>query len=654
MPDYTLKAPGVYIEEIPATGPIAGVGTSTAAFIGPFLYGQPNAPLLVTNWTQFKNAFGQYQNALQQQQQGAIYTPYAVRGFFDNGGTTAYIVRVWAGQGSAAFADLSDRGGTGKALHVQAQIEGSDGNNFSVAVQDAQIATTIVQKATANASSASGNTITLQNQSDTSLFKPGDYVSLVNSTERAQIGQVGGNQLLLLTPLAGTYPTAPGGAAPVVQIADLGAKQTGFRLQNATGIESGSVIRLMQGNTTENHVVNSVAGSFVTLDAGLTNTFSMSTGTGATDVTVTTFEFSLLVFRSGQPAALESFPNLSMDPRHSRYFGNAVNSAYVNVTPPSTPSTQTPPQNRPALSITPLSNGNNDNPANIGSVQYQAGLDVLQTIKDVNLVCVPGVSDPTIVSAVVTHCEQMGDRFAILDSAQGAKLSGSKNVNAQRTNATSTFGYAAIYYPWISVGNPVGSGTVLVPPSGHIAGIYARSDSNRGVHKAPANELINGALNLDLEGILNDANQGVLNAAGINVLRLFPGQPPAVWGARTTAPPDQTAWRYINVRRLFIFVEQSLLAGLRWAVFEPNDTGLWKKLERTISEFLTRVWASGALFGNTASDAFYVKIDEELNTPSVQALGQIIIEIGIAPVKPAEFVIVRLAMWDGGSQASEG
>ena len=653
MPDYTLKAPGVYIEEIPATGPIAGVGTSTAAFIGPFLYGQPNAPLLVTNWTQFKNAFGQYQNALPAT--GAIYTPYAVRGFFDNGGTTAYIVRVWEGKGLAAFADLSDRG-TGKALHVQAQIEGSDGNNFSVAVQDAQIANTIVQKATANASSASGNTITLQIQSDTSLFKPGDYVTIVNSTppERAQIGQVDRsvNQLLLLTPLTGTYSAAAGGAAPVVQIADLGAKQTSFRLQDATGIESGSVIRLTQGKTTENHVVNSVAGSFVTLADGLTNTFSMSTGTGATDVTVTTFEFSLLVFRSGQPAALESFPNLSMDPRHSRYFGNAVNSAYVNVTPPSTPSTQTPPQNRPALGITPLSNGNNDNPANITSVQYQAGLDALQTIKDVNLVCVPGVSDPTIVSAVVTHCEQMGDRFAILDSAQGAALSGSNNVNAQRTNATSTFGYAAIYYPWISVGNPVGSGTVPVPPSGHIAGIYARSDNNRGVHKAPANELINGALNL--EAILNDADQGVLNAAGINVLRLFPGQPPAVWGARTTAPPDQTAWRYINVRRLFIFVEQSLLAGLRWAVFEPNDIGLWNKLERTISEFLTRVWASGALFGNTASDAFYVKIDEELNTPSVQALGQIIIEIGIAPVKPAEFVIVRLAMWDGGSQASEG
>jgi phage tail sheath protein FI len=198
---------------------------------------------------------------------------------------------------------------------------------------------------------------------------------------------------------------------------------------------------------------------------------------------------------------------------------------------------------------------------------------------------------------------------------------------------------------------PTGNETILVPPSGYIAGIYARSDSQRGVHKAPANEFINGAV--DLEVNLNDTDQGQLNAAGINVLRTFPNLRPAVWGARTTAPQDQTPWRYINVRRLFIFVEQSLIAGLRWAVFEPNDTSLWKKLERTTTEFLTRVWRSGALFGDKASQAFYVTCNEALNPPSVRALGQIIIEIGIAPVRPAEFVIVRIAMWDSGSQANE-
>ena len=181
--------------------------------------------------------------------------------------------------------------------------------------------------------------------------------------------------------------------------------------------------------------------------------------------------------------------------------------------------------------------------------------------------------------------------------------------------------------------------------------MYARSDNQRGVHKAPANEYITGAA--DLGAMLSNADQGEINIEGINVLRIFPGQRPIVWGARTTAPKDEVPWRYINVRRLFLFVEKSIQRGIRWAVFEPNDQVLWKKLDRTITEFLTRVWRSGALFGKTASEAFYVKVDEELNPASVRALGQVIVEVGIAPVRPAEFVVVRIAMWDGGSQPSE-
>jgi hypothetical protein len=158
---------------------------------------------------------------------------------------------------------------------------------------------------------------------------------------------------------------------------------------------------------------------------------------------------------------------------------------------------------------------------------------------------------------------------------------------------------------------------------------------------------------VDLERSLSDGDQGQINIAGIDAMRIFPGAGPIVWGARTTAPTDQVPWRYVNVRRLFIFVEQSIKQGIQWAVFEPNDQTLWKKLNRTISEFLTRVWRSGALFGNTAAQAFYVKIDDENNPPSLQELGQLVVEIGIAPVRPAEFVIVRIAMWDGGSQTTE-
>jgi phage tail sheath protein FI len=306
------------------------------------------------------------------------------------------------------------------------------------------------------------------------------------------------------------------------------------------------------------------------------------------------------------------------------------------------------------MATTNLAGGADDNLATLGLNEYQAGLTALETISDVNIVCAPGRTDVGVQQALVAHCENLKDRFAILDSVPGTPPYGNPSSLTQIANVTSARGYAALYYPWIVINDPTsltGNDTVLVPPSGAIGGIYARVDTQRGVHKAPANEYITGAV--DLERNLSDGDQGQINIEGVDALRVFPGQRPIVWGARTTAPPDQIPWRYVNVRRLFIFVEQSIKQGILWAVFEPNDQTLWKKLNRTISEFLTRVWRSGALFGSTAAQAFYVKIDDENNPPSLQELGQLVLEIGMAPVRPAEFVIVRIAMWDGGSQTTE-
>jgi phage tail sheath protein FI len=284
-----------------------------------------------------------------------------------------------------------------------------------------------------------------------------------------------------------------------------------------------------------------------------------------------------------------------------------------------------------------------------------AALDALTRLPDVSIVCLPGVTDASLQTKVIGHCETMGDRFAILDGAQDATpLKSDGPLQKQRGGLLSKNGYAGLYWPWIVINDPTAPpdkpATLTRPPSGHLAGIFARSDGQRGVHKAPANEPIRGALDLDYH--LNATEQGMLNHGNINALRLFPGQPALVWGARTLT--DSTPWRYVNVRRLFSYVEDSILQGIRWAVFEPNNTALWKGLERSITEFLTRVWQSGALFGRTAKEAFYVKIDDELNPPAVRALGQVIIEIGMAPVRPAEYVIVRIGMWDGGSQVSEG
>jgi phage tail sheath protein FI len=287
-------------------------------------------------------------------------------------------------------------------------------------------------------------------------------------------------------------------------------------------------------------------------------------------------------------------------------------------------------------------------------------LNALRDVDDVNMVCIPDAAlhpeRQTIQSAMINHCLGLGERFAILDPVQGAPPSGPNSVEEQRQRVQSTRGFAALYYPWLIVRDPRSRSprarTMYVPPSGHIAGIYARTDAERGVHKAPANTEVRGVLGL--EQILSDRQQGPLNLRGINVLRIFPGTSQAtVWGARTTVDPTITDWLYVPVRRLMLYIEESIEEGIRWAVFEPNNLQLWKKLKRTISEFLTRVWRDGALFGETADKAFYVRIDEALNPDRVRALGRLYIEIGVRPSYPAEFIIVRIGLWDGGAEITE-
>jgi hypothetical protein len=204
--------------------------------------------------------------------------------------------------------------------------------------------------------------------------------------------------------------------------------------------------------------------------------------------------------------------------------------------------------------------------------------------------------------------------------------------------------YAALYYPWVEIADMDGK-PFMLPSSGHVAGVWARVDSERGVHKAPANEVVRGALGVEMQ--VTKGEQDLLNPMGVNCTRKFPGRGIRVWGARLLS--SDPAWRYINVRRLFNYVEESIREGTQWVVFEPNDPFLWGRVTRDITAFLRTVWRSGALFGNTPEQSFYVKCDEELNPPEVRDQGQLIIEIGLAPVKPAEFVIFRISQWAGGA-----
>jgi phage tail sheath protein FI len=244
---------------------------------------------------------------------------------------------------------------------------------------------------------------------------------------------------------------------------------------------------------------------------------------------------------------------------------------------------------------------------------------------------------------VLTHCEQMKDRFAILDGAETVegKLE-PRNVypSADGNDMGRPSTYGAVYYPWIDIsGNQD-----LVPPSGHIAGIFARVDAQRGVHKAPANEPVRGALKLERE--VSRSQQDGLNPDGINVIRQFNGSI-TVWGARTIGGNNNADFKYISTRRLVNFIRESIEEGMRWVVFEPNNRSLWQKITRNVSAFLTIIWRQGALFGDRPGDAFFVKCDEETNPPEVRELGQVVTEIGIAVVKPAEFVIFRISQTAG-------
>jgi phage tail sheath protein FI len=291
----------------------------------------------------------------------------------------------------------------------------------------------------------------------------------------------------------------------------------------------------------------------------------------------------------------------------------------------------------------------------VGDVSERTGFGGLEAVDEITMVCVPdlmsayqrGALDLETVKSVqlamITHCELMGDRMAVIDPPPGLSAQQVREWRMEAAGYDSK--YAALYYPWIKVFDPATGTNKMVPPSGHMAGVWARNDALRGVHKAPANEVVRGAVALETQ--LTRIEQELLNPIGVNCIRAFPGRGIRIWGARTMS--SDPAWRYLNVRRLFNYIEKSILGGTQWVVFEPNDDALWAKIRRTIGAFLVNEWRKGALFGLTPDEAYYVRCDRETNPAEQIDAGQVVCEIGIAPVKPAEFVIFRLAQLSGGT-----
>jgi len=312
----------------------------------------------------------------------------------------------------------------------------------------------------------------------------------------------------------------------------------------------------------------------------------------------------------------------------------------------------------------------------MGTGRRRGGLQLLETVDEVSIVAAPGFHGTVSTEALLSMAERMRTMVAICDpapdiddissltrvgsaapdkpkpaeAAAGGAAKPPKPGDEDTEDAANRprqSEYGTFYYPWIRVRDPITGDLIYTPPSGHIAGIWARTDALRGVHKAPANEPIRGAV--DLAHALTRSEQDVLNPKGVNCIRSFAGEGIRVWGARTLAA-EASEWRYLNVRRLTIALEQAIGNGTRWMVFEPNDYTLWRSIRRDIGAFLTRVWRDGALLGRTPEEAFFVKCDEETNPADVRDAGMVVAHIGIAVVKPAEFVVFKLSQWAGGTE----
>jgi hypothetical protein len=683
-----LTYPGVYINEFEPAAPIVGVGTSTAAFLGPAADGPVLEPKKITNWKAFLD---NYAGAKGLPLDGAFYLWYAVRGFFENGGAVCYVVRV----SNAGFdsVELTDRAtdfpgpppapaADQKTLVIRARTAGDLNPPIAVQVTNSNVLPSgangaRVYRPGATIQASGSDYLQADDADDARRFMRGDEITWAgigaHEVSPAVVDHVDGKRIFLQAALVdGPYN------AGAIRLADLVHDRSRvFRLDKGGELlGAGSVVTLTQAASganpavSETGVVQSVQleriPATLTAPGFTTHRITLRKPVGQ-DVSLTRATpvsspvFGIVVDRAAAgltPVYHQDYTDLSMDPLHPRYFATVVAADDKRIVdaesydPPD--SWPPPPYNQPRATVAAqnLGGGAAEDLQALNVADYQRALETLESIDDVNFAAIPDRQDADVQLALLAHCERMKDRVAIFDSRRGLPPFGPGSVETQRASLDSGGGYGALYYPWLQVADASGNGHKFVPPSGHMAGVWARTDEERGVHKSPAGEkaTVSGAIGVSQP--MSDIDQGQLNLKGINVIRVFkPGGRPVVWGARTTA--TDTVWQYLSVRRLFLYLEESVADGIAWAVFEPNNLQLWQGLKRTIGDFLEGAWRDGALFGDLPKHAFYVRIDDVLNPFSEQALGRLHIEIGARPAYPAEFIVVRIGIWDGGSEVTE-
>lgn len=629
MPEYL--SPGVYVEEVErGAKPVEGVSTSTAGFLGRTERG-PTDPRLVTSFADFQRLYGGFLDD--------SYLANAVDGFFRNGGNRCYVGRVTAsttvaeatmvaGGGSTSDETRPNELGASTPVLDFGEIDGaSDDRSITVenlgAGDDADI--TIADDA-GSITGDNADAFSFATETDGEItLSPGDTEKItVTFTPADDSDDEEDKQATLSIPHSGDdSPTTVElrGGIGAIGISTVGPGDWGEHV--AVTVEDATMYK-----PGENQLFKLVVRYWADDD----DLATVKTHHAKPD-------------KVPEPDVEEVYDDLSPVQSSSNYYEKQVNSASSLI------ELERLAPGRPANSATaPTWLGGSFSAADLTLGDYQGdateppeertGFAGFEKVDDISIVCVPDEhSIGGLTGAIVTHCENMGDRFAILQASQNPGTVGNLSPPVDSD-------YAAYYYPWLSVINPETSIAEEVPPGGHMAGIYARSDTEHGVHKAPANEVVRGVQ--ELQRTITKGDQDVLNPRGVNCIRSFRGRGIRVWGARTTS--SDPLWKYVNVRRLFLFVEESIDEGTQWVVFEPNDEQLWARVRQTIRNFLTNVWQDGALMGTTPDEAFFVKCDRSTMTQNDIDNGRLICEIGIAPVKPAEFVIFRIAQWTGNSE----
>lgn len=672
MPEYL--APGVYVEEVSfRSNTIEGVSTSIAGFVGPTLYGPPfGVPELLTSLSDFENIYGGLDEMeyLPSGVPSVNYMAQAARAFFENGGQQLYVSRVYTsvdpslpeptqsevyvpnGPQGCATATIDSADSPALAIPIRARWPGTYGN----------VSVTFTIHAGQNVLAGVPHDPTQPLGPKDPVLRgvnPYDTVAISFAGSPANQGQTlywaNTVQDPVTKQFVWQFTNEAGHTLPLAS------------LNPGSGPGTGDIVRVVTTNvevdfpgTFPRSVVYDNLTFHPDSPQSLSTYFALEPASRSAALTLPIVFDPDGLFSSGPQIAriIMSQPRSAVEAGRVARLTGLSPMADLTILGTLGYSQLASSDRQMQVVLSGGSDGFVPYP-----VQYEGddsvpsaktGLKCFEDLTDISIVAAPGHSAGgnttlqlqanmlTVAGLLINHCETMRYRIAVLDSADTMNLT---DISAYRGQMDSE--YAALYYPWVRIVDPVTGSEINLPPSGFVAGLYADNDVLYGVHKAPANMVVQLAIGFEV--LLNKAQQDVLNPLGINCFRFFEGRGYRLWGARTISSDPE--WKYVNLRRYFAYLEHSIDLGTQWVVFEVNNETLWERVTRTVSDFLLSEWHSNHLFGDKPEQAYFVRCDETTMTQNDRDNGRLICLVGVSPVTPAEFVIFRIGQWVGTASA---